>query len=158
MYISKVEQGYCLLGKCQEPLERVEKADCRLLFGSLSGKRLENGITQVSFLLLGQQLCEEATSAFLLPNLGKMRTCESQEERRAMNIILLFQLGGSQFSFGFFFFFFTLCLFLVLFYEWSRKSERASTGVDVLCTQFWGFICLRPNHIYQQIQDLSSYF
>ena len=30
MYISKVEQDYCLPEKCREPLERVEKADYRL--------------------------------------------------------------------------------------------------------------------------------
>lgn len=41
-HISKVEQRYCLSEECQERLERKQTAD--LLVGSLSGKKLGNGI------------------------------------------------------------------------------------------------------------------
>lgn len=47
---------------------------------------------------------------------------------------IIVPVGRLTIFFWFLFFFFTLCLFLVLFYEWSRKSERVSMGVDVLCT------------------------
>lgn len=74
MYISEVEQEYCLPEECQEPLERGEKADHSLAPWQFEQEEVEKwNRVGISSSFGAATPCKSfSTSAFLLQMFGEM--------------------------------------------------------------------------------------